>query len=74
MIGKLKIGVLGAEGQLNFGKRGKFRKIFLDKTGLEKKAKFKAVAMRANNKPTYLQSQFVGQDAAGCFKKYENME
>ena len=52
----------------------KSRKKFLDKTGLEKKAKFKAIAMRAKNKPTFLQSQFVGHDAAGCFKKYENME
>ena len=42
----------------------------MDKTGLEKKAKFKAIAMRAKNKPTFLQSQFVGQDPARWFRKY----
>ena len=36
LIRKLKIGVLGAEGQLKFGNRRKSQKKFLDKTGLEK--------------------------------------
>ena len=70
MIRKLEFGVLGAEGQLKFGNRGKSRKNILDEIGLEKKAKFKSFAMWAKNKPTFLWSQ----DAAECFKKYENME
>ena len=60
----------GSKGTTEIWKQGKIsKKEILDQTELEKKAKFKAIAMRAKNKPTFLQSQFVGQDAAGCFLK-----
>ena len=35
------------------------------------KSGFRTHAIQAKNKPTFLQSQFVGQDYVGCFKDME---